>query len=146
MKKSPLFFLGVFAVLSLGAILIVAGSFKRFKEVCISDLCIQAEVAATEKTREKGLMFRKSMPEDKGMLFVFEKEDFHNFWMKNTRFPLDIVWIDSNKKIVDIYEYALPCKDVCKTIAPQAEAHFVLEVNAGFTKKHGIKIGDALSF
>jgi uncharacterized membrane protein (UPF0127 family) len=62
------------------------------------------------------------------------------------RFPLDIIWIDRNKKIVEIYEYALPCKDVCKTITPQAAALYVLEVNAGFAKKQGIKIGDRLTF
>jgi uncharacterized membrane protein (UPF0127 family) len=146
MKKSRFFYLGLIAVLGLGAILIVAGTIKQFKKVCAKNFCIQAELAATDKAREKGLMFRKSMPEDQGILFIFEKEALYNFWMKNTRFPLDIIWIDGNKKIVDIYEYALPCKDVCKTIAPRTKALFVLEVNAGFTKKYGMKIGDSLNF
>jgi hypothetical protein len=146
MKKSRLIYLGLFAILVLGIVFIVASSLKPFKKVCIKDFCIQAEVVATDKARQRGLMFRKSMPEDRGMLFVFEKEALYSFWMKNTRFPLDIVWIDHNKKIVDIYEFALPCKDVCKTITPQKEAQFVLEVNAGFTKRHGIQIGDGLTF
>jgi hypothetical protein len=86
------------------------------------------------------------MPQDRGMFFIFEQEALLSFWMKNTRFPLDIIWIGQNKKIVDIYEYALPCKDVCKTITPGANAQFVLEVNAGFAKRHGINIGDSLNF
>ena len=145
-KKSLSLYLGLFIISVLGIVFIAANNIKPLKKVCIKDFCIQTELAATEKSRERGLMFRKSMPEDRGMLFVFEKEARLSFWMKNTRFPLDIIWIDQNKKIVDIYEYALPCKDVCKTITPQANAQFVLEVNAGFAEKHGIKVGDSLNF
>lgn len=146
MQKSRLIYLGIAVVLFLGIILITASNIKQLKKVCVGELCIQAEVVQTDKARQKGLMFRKSMPQDRGMLFIFEKEALLSFWMKNTRFPLDIIWIDRNKKIVDIYEYALPCKDVCKTITAQVNAQFVLEVNAGFTKSHGIKIGDSLVF
>ena len=146
MKKSRLVYLGFFIVLVLGIVFIIFNSFKPLKKVCIKDVCIRAELATTDKARRRGLMFRKSMAEDKGMLFIFEQEFLAGFWMKNVRFPLDIIWIDSQKKIVDIYEYALPCKDVCKTISPKANALFVLEVNAGFVKKQGIKIGDSLIF
>lgn len=146
MKKSRLIYLGLFIVLVLGIVFVISNSFKPLKKICIKDLCIRAEVVATEKSRERGLMFRKSMRQDQGMLFVFEKEALYNFWMKNTRFPLDIIWIDSQKRIVDIYEYALPCKDVCKDISPKATALYVLEVNAGLVKKHKIKIGVSLIF
>jgi len=80
------------------------------------------------------------------MLFIFEKESLHSFWMKNMRFPLDIIWIDKDKKIVDIYKFALPCKDICKTITPSLKAKFVLEVNAGFVEKNNLKIGERLDF
>ena len=146
MKKFRLPHIGLFIILVLGTVFILSRSIKPLKKVCTKDICISAELATTDKARQKGLMFRKSMPQDRGMLFVFDKEAVYNFWMKNTRFPLDIIWIDQTKKIVDIYEYALPCKDVCKTIVPQAAALYVLEVNAGFTKRHGINISDSLSF
>ena len=146
MKKSRLIYLSLFFILVLGIIFITVSNIKPLKKVCARDFCIQTEVVATDKARQRGLMFRKSMPQDRGMFFIFEQEALLSFWMKNTRFPLDIIWIDQNKNIVDIYEYALPCKDVCKTITPQAHAQFVLEVNAGFAKRHGINIGDSLNF
>ncbi len=146
MKKTQKIYLGLFIGLAVVIIFIAAGNVKSLKNVCAKDFCIQAEVVRTDKARQKGLMFRKSMPQDQGMLFIFEKEGLLSFWMKNMRFPLDIIWIGWDKKIVDIYEYALPCKDVCKTITPQANAQFVWEVNAGFVKQHGIRIGDSLNF
>jgi uncharacterized membrane protein (UPF0127 family) len=91
-------------------------------------------------------MFRKNLANNQGMLFVYQDEGRHTFWMKNMRFPLDIIWIDSNKRVVDIYEFALPCKEFCKTISPQSAAKFILEVNAGFVRKHQIKIGNTVSF
>ena len=91
-------------------------------------------------------MFRKYLPEDRGMLFVFEEEKIHSFWMKNMLFPLDIIWMDNHKRIVDIYKEALPCKDLCKTITPKAQAKFVLEVNSGFVEKNQLKIGDSVGF
>ncbi len=146
MKKTQKIYLGLFIGLAVVIIFIAAGNAKSLKNVCAKDFCIQAEVVRTDKARQRGLMFRKSMPQDRGMFFVFEKDALLSFWMKNMRFPLDIIWIGRDKKIVDIYEYALPCKDVCKTIIPAANAQFVLEVNAGFTNRLGIKIGDSLNF
>jgi uncharacterized membrane protein (UPF0127 family) len=80
------------------------------------------------------------------MLFVYQEEGAHSFWMKNMRFPLDIIWIDRNNRIVDIYEFALPCKDFCKTITPRANAKLVLEVNAGFIAKNRIRVGNKVIF
>lgn len=72
-------------------------------------------------------------------------ETTYSFWMKNIQFPLDIIWIGRNKKIVDIYPGALPCEDICKGITPAAAAKFVLEVNSGFAEKNNIKVGDVLT-
>ena len=118
----------------------------RVKKACLGDACVVAEVADNPAAHRKGLMFRKSMPEDKGMLFIFRQAGPYGFWMKNTRFPLDIIWIDAQKKIVDIYPNAIPCKDVCNTYAPSASALYVLEVNGGFTLKHRVRIGDVVRF
>ena len=119
---------------------------KDIATVCIKDACIQAEVVSAFEAREKGLMFRESLAVDKGMLFIFEEEGLYGFWMKNMRFPLDIIWLDLNKKIVDIKENALPCSESCEIFSPENKAKYVLEVNAGFTKRNKIKVGEVVRF
>ena len=116
------------------------------KKVCFKTACIQAELADTQSKRIQGLMFRESLAHNRGMLFVFDKEAQHSLWMKNMRFPLDIIWFDRNKKIVDIYQNALPCKEICKDLIPQSAVAFVLEVNAGFVAKNQIQVGDKVDF
>ncbi len=103
---------------------------------------VKVEIAKTEEERNLGLMFRRSLKEGYGMLFVFEKEDYQSFWMKNCFFPLDLIFIDRNGKIVDIKENFEPCKeDPCPSYQSKEKAKFVLEVNAGFCKKNKIKLG-----
>ncbi len=106
--------------------------------VCFSNNCIEAEIAVTSQERQKGLMFRKSLPENQGMFFVFGKADLHSFWMKDTYIPLDIIWIDKNR-VVHI-EQAVPCKENCPSYKPDNPAKYILETNAGFAKN--IQIGD----
>lgn len=87
-------------------------------------------------------MFRESLPNDQGMLFIFEEERRYRFWMMNMTFNLDIIWLDSNGKVVHIVEDAEPCIDVKHTslcsYSPDEAAKYVLEVNSGFVKKYGI--------
>ena len=116
------------------------------KKVCINNICIEAEVVISRESVGKGLMFRNSLPEKQGMLFIFGKEDRHSFWMKNMIFPLDMIWIDSHKKIVAISQDVEPCSDSCVDIVPLAKSKYVLEVNSGFTKKNNINIGDQVEF
>lgn len=91
-------------------------------------------------------MHRKKLGDKQGMLFIFESEDYHGFWMKNMHFPLDILWLSADKKVVDIHQFALPCKDVCKNLIPKAKASYVLEVNAGFVQSHRVAVGDTVNF
>lgn len=108
---------------------------------------VTAELAITEEQRQQGLMFRKGMKEDQGMLFVFEEEDYYSFWMKNTYFPLDMLWLDSNRFIVHIEENVPPCPaEPCPSYEPARPARYVLELVSGSVKKHGLKIGDRLDF
>lgn len=116
------------------------------QQVCVKDSCVQVEIADTDAKREAGLMYRESLPENKGMLFIFDYEAPHGFWMKNTYFPLDIIWIDKDKRIVDIKANASLCKEICENFFPRDKALYVLEVNAGFAERHKIKIGDKVSF
>lgn len=102
------------------------------------------EYARTPSQHAKGLMHRESLDENSGMLFVFSQETFYPFWMKNTLIPLDIIWINSNMKIVDI-KTAQPCTTPqCPTYVPNDIAKYVLEVNGDWAQKNNIKIGDTV--
>ena len=68
---------------------------KKYTTVMINNVSIRAEIADNMITRSKGLMFRKSLPENEGMLFVFDREGYHRFWMMNMSFPIDIIWINN---------------------------------------------------
>ncbi len=84
---------------------------------------LQAEVMVSDEDRAMGLMFRPSLPLDRGMIFVFETADFHGIWMKNCRFPIDILWLDEEKKVVHVAESVPPCKaDPCPVYNPMRRA------------------------
>ena len=101
-------------------------------DVCIRENCFNVEIADSEKELIKGLMFRKNLDEDKGMLFIFTQPANYTFWMKNTLIPLDIIWIDENKAIVYIEENVPICEqDPCQTYTPNKEELYVLEINSG---------------
>ncbi len=143
-RLKPIYFLSAAAIFLL---LILSINLFKFKKICINGVCIRAEFASSEQARQRGLMFRKSLGPDNGMLFVFRQEDYHGFWMKNMEFPLDIVWIGPDKKIVDIYHNAIPCQDnTCNIILPRYPGVFVLELNSGFARAYGISVGDKVSF
>ncbi len=111
--------------------------------VCFGQNCFSAEVSKTPLELARGLMFKKSLEQDKGMLFIFDKEGIHPFWMKNTLIPLDIIWMDKDSRVVFIEKSAQPCRQQnCPTINPGVNAKYVLEVNAGTCAKIGIDVGD----
>ncbi len=139
-------FLAVLAVLCLVASFCAAE--EPTKKVCIKDICLQAEIADSKAEKTRGLMYRPSLAWESGMLFIFDEELLHSFWMKNTLIPLDMIWIDSDKNIVDITQNALPCKEQqeCESFTPLSGAKYVLEVNSGFTEQNKIKVGDKVKF
>jgi len=92
-------------------------------------------------------MFRKNLGEKEGMLFVFKNEGFHSFWLKNTLIPLDIVFLDKNKKVVNITENAQPCpSDKCPSYRNQNPAKYVLEIRGGLADKIGLTIDSKILF
>jgi uncharacterized membrane protein (UPF0127 family) len=108
---------------------------------------VTAEIARTAEARSRGLMYRESLCGNCGMLFVFESSQKHSFWMKNTKIPLEMIFISENHTIVDIIENVPPCPMralQCPSYTPSAPAYFVLEVNAGVAKENGLKRGDEL--
>jgi hypothetical protein len=106
---------------------------------------VAVEIADDGAERTRGLMERESLAPDAGMLFVFERELQVAFWMKNTRIPLDILYISADGKIFDV-QTMRPCvTDPCPTYPSKAPARYALEVNAGFAAQHGIREGDAVT-
>lgn len=138
-------FVAVIAVLFVIVYILFQSKMKTAK-VTIGATEVEAEIADTWPKQVKGLMFRKSLPEGNGMLFLFGSDGYQGIWMMNMSFPIDIIWIDSNHKIVDIVKDAKPCGLSCPIYKPKEKARYVLEVNSGFADKYSIKIGDSVKF
>jgi uncharacterized membrane protein (UPF0127 family) len=111
---------------------------------------LQTEVMVKDEDRQMGLMFRPSLPLDHGMLFLFEQPDFHGIWMKNCKFPIDILWLDQDKKVVHLAEAVPPCtakedKD-CPVYSPLRRASYVVELNAGQARREKAIVGSTIKF
>jgi uncharacterized membrane protein (UPF0127 family) len=102
---------------------------------------LAVEIARTNKQRTKGLMFRDELDWNEGMLFVFRKEKELAFWMKNTRIPLSIAFIDKNGTVIDIFSMT-PYSLV--PVTSSAKCKYALEVNRGFFKASGLELGDRI--
>ncbi len=113
----------------------------RKEKIQIERVPIRVKVARTAKERERGLSFEQSLKTNEGLLFVFPRDGAHGIWMKNMQFPIDIIWIDSNLRVVDIKVNAVP-DSYPEVFYPQRNARYVLEVNALFTELRGIMVGD----
>lgn len=108
---------------------------------------VAVEIAADDERRAQGLMYRDRLDPGHGMLFLFPHNTVLSFWMKNTRIPLDMIFLDSDRRIVGIVESAPPCKfDPCPSYGPNAIARYVLEVGGGQARAHELKKGDVLQF
>jgi len=113
---------------------------------CGGDWCFMVELARTQAEQEKGLMYRSSMEEQSGMLFIFPKSDFYDFRMKNTLIPLDMLWIDDQLNVVKIMTVPPCTADPCPVYKPEIFAKYVLEINAGMAEKHGIQEWTVMKF
>ena len=119
--------------------------------VRVGDATFTVEVAATVAQRSQGLSGRPSLDQRTGMLFVFESEGQYSFWMREMRFPLDILWIDAQCTVADI-SFNVPTPEPGQTLpelprfSPSRPVQFVLEINAGAVDGAGIAVGDAVAF
>ena len=103
------------------------------------------EVAESQEKQALGLMFRETMPDDHGMVFIFPAEGMRSFWMKNTKIPLDIFYFDEDLKLVNVSENTPPCRSSrCPGYPSTGPAKYVLELNAGKAAELGVKPGDEL--
>ncbi|WP_191860672.1 DUF192 domain-containing protein [Hanstruepera ponticola] len=105
---------------------------------------IDIEIADNEFETQTGLMYRESMKDDHGMLFVFPDSRPRSFYMKNTRFSLDIIYLDEQQTIVSFQENASPLDE--NSLPSNAPAKYVLEVNAGLVQKWQLQVGDKISY
>jgi uncharacterized membrane protein (UPF0127 family) len=105
---------------------------------------VEVEVARYYEERQRGLMFRRSLDEDKGMLFRMDEHENHQFWMKNTCIPLDIMFVDDDGLIVGIVEN-VPTLNTSPLREVGCPSSWVLEVNAGWSRRHGVVAGQKMS-
>lgn len=111
--------------------------------VVVGDQMIEVEIAETEEARERGLSGRESLAAGHGLLFLFESPGMHGFWMKDMRFPIDIVWIDEDWVVLGVERGAEPASypDI---FSPPAPVRSVLEIPAGQARAYGIDTGSKL--
>lgn len=105
---------------------------------------IRVELARTDSQRERGLMYRNHLEPDAGMLFIFDQDGPLTFWMKNTFIPLDIIFIDRDRRIVGIVENAVPETETPRRV--QGLSRYVLEIGGGLSRRLGIAAGGQVDF
>lgn len=118
---------------------------RKITAVQFGNVTVPVSTASTASEQKQGLSGRTLLPAEQGLLFVFSKADFYGFWMKEMKFALDIIWIDENSRIVYIARDVKP-DSFPEVFKPSEKSLYVLEVNAGFTADHAIKVGDYATF
>jgi uncharacterized protein len=108
------------------------------------EVVFQVEIADTPAKREMGLQYRRELADDRGMIFLFPVESQQSFWMKNTPIPLDMIFINRERKIVGIVEKTAPFSLDPRSVP--APSQYVLEINGGLARRYGIQPGDAVRF
>ena len=148
MKTMPV----LIALAALAVVLVVplvsAQNGPEFLKVYMPDgRSVTAELAVSEAQRARGLMGRPRILPDQGMLFVFDTEAIHSFWMKNTLVALDMIWLDRDHRIVHIAPDVQPCPgDPCPSTTPARPGLYVLELKAGMAADFKLKLFDRLDF
>ncbi len=107
-------------------------------------IAVGVEIARTPQERQRGLMFRQHLDPNGGMLFLFERPDHLSFWMRNTYVPLDMIFIEPGMTVLGVVENATPLSDEPRGVPGKSQ--YVLEVNAGFSRRHGIGPGTPVRF
>lgn len=122
--------------------------FKKSPTVTIGDSKFEVSVADSQKEREVGLSETKSLPQDQGMIFLFEKPDYYSFWMKNMMFPIDIIYINKNEIVTIQSNVQPPSNSIENPIiyTPTKPSDKVLEINAGLSEKYKFKKGDKVNY
>ncbi len=111
--------------------------------IMVDDVLLEVQIADTQPRQVRGLMFQEQLPPDEGMIFVFDFAAKHSLWMLNMQFSLDMIWFDSEGRVVHIEQDVPPCKTVleittCQSVVPSTDSLYVLEVTTGFVERHNI--------
>ncbi len=144
----PNYIIGIWMALFLavlGGVLVFHKDTDDFAKGEFGGVPILLEYARTAEEREQGLSGRSEVPDNYGMLFVFETPDTYAFWMKDMLLPIDIFWLDAEKQVVSFKENASPGQYPVESYSPSAPALYVLETQAGFASKYGIVKGTKLT-
>jgi uncharacterized membrane protein (UPF0127 family) len=115
-----------------------------FKPIGKPEVRLPVEMARTARQIQRGLMYRKFLPPDGGMLFMFRKTKVQSFWMKNTLIPLDMIFVSADMSVVGVVENAEPQTTKSRTVGKPSL--YVIETNAGWTKEHGVVAGVPVAF
>jgi uncharacterized protein len=116
--------------------------------VSVNGFKLIADLALTQDQQIKGLAIREHVDESQGMLFVFQHPARQSFWMKDMKFPIDIIWLDANRSVVYIVPDLEPCpiRGECPSYLPDMDSLYVLETSAGFSERHNVRVGTHIDF
>lgn len=117
-------------------------------KVIVRGFELNADIPIIGEQMSKGLAVKNQLKENEAMLFVFEKPGRHSFWMKDMKFPIDIIWLDSDGKVAHIEKNLQPCVSVliCTGYSPNIDSQYVLETASNFTQRHNISVGTDIDF
>jgi len=118
---------------------------KELQLLTIANQPLRVEVAKTKIEHARGLCCRDSLAADSGMLFIYGQPGVYRFWMKDTKIPLDMFWISSQKQVIHVEKNVQP-DSYPQSFGPDIPAQYILETNAGFAEAHNIKLGDKVNF
>jgi uncharacterized protein len=140
----------------MAVILAGCGSRQDIHDFALRDLTlpngksIRVEALRTPVDMARGAMFRDSLPPDRGLLYEYAKAGTYGFWMYQTRMPLDTIWMDSNRRVVEVVENMPPCPSAsakeCPHFGGSRQSQFVLQVAAGQASRNAVQVGSVLSF
>jgi len=134
------------ALLAFGAWIVIYGTNATESATAkINRSVIYIDVAQTPEEKQLGLSGRESLGNNEGLLFVYDKPGQHQFWMKDMNFPIDIIWIADDYRVIDITKDLIP-DTYPETFTSSKPAQYVLEVNAGYSDELDIRIGDEFEF
>ena len=139
----------VAVVVAIWVVVMAVSACQAYPKVTITtkagrQVSFQVELADTPSKREMGLQYRRELAAERGMIFLFPLESHQSFWMKNTPIPLDMIFVNRERKIVGIVEQTVPFSLDPRSV--EGASQFVLEINGGLSKRHGIRAGDTVRF
>jgi uncharacterized protein len=147
--KLRLEFFGIAGIILIGCLFLFSGmkvdGIGQFNKLKINGKTISLIVVDTPAGRAHGLSDRESLPENSAMLFVFQDPDKYGFWMKDMKFPIDMIWLDPAFKVVYIAQNVSP-NTYPQVFTPPEKSLYVLETNANFAYENDIKVGSVLDF